>query len=59
MQKGTTMRKQITRQLPARAHRLVVHAITRRLARMKLALARRIAPDLRELDQRVRETGEW
>jgi hypothetical protein len=58
-QKGTTMRKQLMRQPAARARRSVVHAIARRLAQMTRTVTRRPVPDLRDLDQRVREIGEW
>jgi hypothetical protein len=57
-QKGITMRKQLMRQ-PVRACRTVVQAIARRLARMTRTVVRRPTPDLRDLDQRVREIGEW
>ena len=53
------MRKQLMRQPAARARRSVVHAIARRLAQMTRTVARRPVPDLRDLDQRVREIGEW
>lgn len=53
------MRKQLMRQPAARSRRSVVHAIARRLAQMSRTVARRPAPDLRDLDQRVREIGEW
>lgn len=52
------MRKQLMRQ-PVRACRTVVQAIARRLVRMTRPVARRPEPDLRDLDQRVREIGEW
>ena len=53
------MRKHIMRQKPARPHRMVVQAIALRLARAAQTLRRHTAPDLRDLDQRVRESGEW
>ena len=54
------MRKQLMRQPPARTRRTVVQAIARRLVRMtRTVVVRRPAPDLRDLDQRVREIGEW
>ena len=53
------MRKQLMRQPATRARRSVVQAIARRLARMTRTVARRPVPDLRDLDQRVREIGEW
>jgi hypothetical protein len=52
------MRQQLMRQ-PVRACRTVVQAIARRLARMTQPVPRRPQPDHRDLDQRVRETGEW
>jgi hypothetical protein len=53
------MRKHFMCQMPARPRRTVVQAIARRLARAAQTLRRRPAPDLRDLDQRVRESGEW
>ena len=53
------MRKHFMRSMPARPRRTVVQAIARRLARAAQTLRRHRGPDLRDLDQRVRESGEW
>jgi hypothetical protein len=53
------MRKHFMRSMPARPRRAVVQAIARRLARAAQTLRRHPAPDMRDLDQRVRESGEW
>jgi len=53
------MRKHFMRPMPARPRRSVVQAIARRLARAAQTLGRSHAPDLRDLDQRVRESGDW
>ena len=53
------MRKHFVRSMPARPRRPVDQAIARRLARAAQTLRRHRTPDLRDLDQRVRESGEW
>jgi len=57
--KGTIMRKHFMRSMPARPRRTMVQAIARRLTRAAQTLHRYRMPDLRDLDQRVRESGEW
>ena len=53
------MRKHSIWQVPARPRHPVVQAIARRLARAVKTLRHRATPDLLDLDQRVRQSGEW
>ena len=53
------MRKHFMRPMPTRPRRPGVQAIARRLARAAQTLRRHRTPDSRDLDQRVRESGEW
>jgi hypothetical protein len=58
--KGTAMRKNFARQMPAQPRHVAVRALARCFSVLKRAVVRRVeAVDARPLDQRVRESGEW